>query len=106
MLSRLLLAIALLRTDRPGEVNTVLAPILAANPADLRALLLMRRAAESAGRAGEAKRLSSELARIEKLGPVQYQAASAAVAALQQGRDLDPNAVNTTSGPGLPGSAP
>ena len=105
-LPRLLLAIGLLRTDQPREVHAILAPILAANPADIRALVLLRRAAEAARRADDVKRLSAELARLEKLGPVQYQAAVAAVDALEQGRDLDPNAVNTTIGPELPGYTP
>lgn len=106
-LSRLLLAIGLLRTDKPGEVRTVLAPVLEVNPVQIGALLLLRRAAEATGRAEETKRLAAELARLERLGPVQHRAAVAAVAALESGKDLDPHAVNTTIGPqAMPGRKP
>jgi len=106
-LSRLLAAIALLRTGGSGEARAVLAPVIEANPAGIGALVLVRRAAEAAGRAEEVERLSAELARLERLGPVQARAAAGAIAALESGRDLDPRAVDTTVGPqALPGREP
>ena len=106
-LSRLLLTIGLLRTGKPGAVRAILAPVLEANPADIRSLLLLHQAAEATDRADEVKRLSAELARLKGLASVQYDAAVAAIDALQRGSDLDCRAVDTTVGPAaLPGREP
>ena len=107
VLSRLLLAVGLLATGQPDEVAAILSPVVEDNPVDVRALLLLRQAAEAAGRTDQVTRLSTRLSRLEKLARVQYQAAVAAVESLQQGRDLDPYAVNTTSTPVImPGTEP
>ena len=101
-LPRLLLAIALLESGMDRDADAELEAILRSNPVDISALLLLRRA-----RPPDAGRITAQLERLARLAPLQYRAAVAAIASLRQGRDPDPYAADTTTGPDeLPGRNP
>ncbi len=106
-LSRLLVAIARLRTGHPDTVGEILAPVLEANPLEVGALVLASRAAKTLGKPDDVKRLAASLARIKKLAPGQYRAGLAQVASLEKGEDLDCQTIDTIRGsPDLPGRPP
>lgn len=106
-LVRLFVAVAALRTNRAETVSGVLAPVLDGNPLEVGALLLQRRAAETAGQADAGRAASATLSAIEKLSPHQHQAGVDQVTSLESGRDLNCLTIDTIRGATeLPGRAP
>jgi hypothetical protein len=106
-LSRLLVAVACLKTGRPESVAEVLAPALETNPLEVGALVLASRAAKALGREDEVQHLQAALDLIEKQAPGQYRAGLAEVTSLEKGEDLDCLTIDTIRGtPDLPGREP
>jgi predicted Zn-dependent protease len=106
-LSRLLAAVACLKTEQPDSVAEVLAPVLEANPLEVGALTLACRATKARGNTDEVQRLQALLERIEKLAPGQYRAGLAQVTSLENGEDIDCLTIDTIRGKTeMPGREP
>jgi hypothetical protein len=105
-LARQLLAVGLLHTGKAAEVEGVLAPALEANPAEVGTTELLRRAAEATEHTTGARTLAATVERLRKIAWRQAQAGLAQIADMENGREINPRAVDTLSGPPLPGRAP
>jgi len=97
-LSRLLVAVACLKTGQPDSVAGILAPILETNPLEVGALAIASRAAKALDDTDEVLRLQALLDLIENQATGQYRAGLAQVAALENGKDLDCLTIDTIRG--------
>jgi len=105
-LARQLLALALLREGEADEAEGVLLVLHTANPAEAATVELLRRCAEASGKSDEAYQFALRLEHFRKIAPRQTKAGLDQLACLEAGREVDPRAVDTLSGPDLPGREP
>jgi len=105
-LARQLLAVGLLHDNEPAEAEEVLLPLLQANPAEPATVELLRRAALAQEQQDRARELAAALDHFRATAPRQTEAALKQLTDLEAGRDIDPRAVDTLSGPPLPGREP
>lgn len=106
-LARLLVATASIELNRPEKADEILAPVLDADPLDVAAVSLARRAADRRGRDAEVRRLDARLKDVARLSPGQFRAGEAILERFRSGRDIDCLAGDTILGPSeLPGTEP